>query len=96
MVFICTRFSCCVSTFWKIVNHHNVLICTTNQTIVPWIVINVKPLINFKELLVQIKSGAFSTISALLELSSLILDSVYIWQDKSADNSTVYNKNYIL
>ena len=49
------------------------------------------PLINFEELLVQIKSGAFSTISALLELSSSILDSVYIWQDKSTDNSTVYS-----
>ena len=50
----------------------------------------------FEELLVQIKSGAFSTISASLELSSSILDSVYIWQDKSTDNSTVYSKNYIL
>ena len=93
MVFICTHFSRCPSTFWKLANHCNVLI---NQTIVPWIVINVKPLINFEELLFQIKSGAFSTISALLELSSSILDSVYIWQVKSTDNSTVYSKNYIL
>ena len=62
----------------------------TNQTIVPWTVINVEPSINFEELLVQIKSGAFSIISASLELSSSILDSVYIWQDKSTDNLTVY------
>ena len=34
-----------------------------------------------------------SAISASLDLSSSILDSVYIWQDKSTDNST---KNYIL
>ena len=74
-------------------NHCNVLICTTDQTIVPWTVINVESSINFEELLVQIKSGAFS---ASLELSSSILDSVYIWQDKSTDNSTVYSKNYIL
>ena len=55
-------------------DHCNVLICTTNQTIIPWIVVNVKPLINFEELLVQIKSGAFSTISASLELSSSIFE----------------------
>ena len=66
MIFICTR---CPSTFWKIANHCNVFICITNQTIVPWTVINVEPSINFEELLVQIKSGAFSTISASLELS---------------------------
>ena len=69
---------------------------TRNQTIVPWTVINVEPSINFEELLVQIKSGAFSTISAFLELLPSILDSVYIWQDKSTDNSTVCSKNYIL
>ena len=85
------------STFWKIANHCNVLIYTTNQTIVPWTVMNVEPSINFEELLVQIKSGVFSTISASFEgLSSSILDSVYIWQDKSTDNSTVYSKNYTL
>ena len=74
-------------------NHCNVLICTTNQTIVPWTDINVEPSINFEEWLVQIKSGAFSTISASLELLSSILDS---WQDKSTNNLTVYSKNYIL
>ena len=58
-------------------NHCNVLICTTNQIIVPWTVINVEASINFEKLLVQIKSGTFSTISALLELSSSILDSGY-------------------
>ena len=64
--------------------------------IVPWTVINVEPSINFEELLVQIKSGAFSTISASLEVLSSILDSVFIWQDKSIDNSTVNSKNYII
>ena len=47
MVFIYTRFSR-PNTFWKIANHCNVLICTTNQTIVPWTVINVELSINFK------------------------------------------------
>ena len=84
-------FSRCPNMFWKIANHCNILICTINQTIVPWTVINVEPSINFEELLVQIKPGVFSTISALLELSSSILDSVYIRQDKSTDNSTVYS-----
>ena len=84
------------STFWKIANHCNVHICTTNQTTVPWTVINVKPSINFEELLVQIKSRAFSTISASLDLSSSILDLVYIWLDKSTDNSSFYHENYIL
>ena len=43
-----------------------------------------------EELLVQIKSEAFSTISASLEFSSSILDSVstLVWQDKSTDNFT--------
>ena len=45
------------------------------------------------QLLVQIKSGAFSTISASSELLSSVLDSVYIWKDKSTDNSTVNSKN---
>ena len=75
--------------FWKIANHCNDLIRTKNQTIVPWIVINVKTSINFEELLVQIKSVVFSAILASLELSTSILDSVYIWQDKPTDNSTV-------
>ena len=57
-------------------NHCNVLICTyTNQTVVPWTVINVETSINFEKLLVQMNSGAFSTISASLELSLSILDS---------------------
>ena len=47
----------------------------------------------FNKLWGIVKSGAFS---ASLELLSSILDSVYIWQDKSTDNSAVYSKNYIL
>ena len=74
-------------------NHCNVLICTTNQTVAPWTVISVEPSPNFKELQGIVKSRAFSAISASLELSSSILDS---WQDKSTHNSTVYGKNYIL
>ena len=66
--------------------NHCYFFCTTNQTIVPWTVIKVEPSINFEELLVKIKSGAFSIISASLELSSSIFDSVYIWQDKSTDS----------
>ena len=49
-------------------------VCTTNQTIVLLTVINVKPSLNFEELLVQIKSGVFSAILASLELPSSILD----------------------
>ena len=56
MVFICTR---CPSVFWKIANHCNVLICTTNQIYVPWTVINVELSINFEELLVQINLEHF-------------------------------------
>ena len=59
-------------------NYCNVFIRTTNRTIVPWTVINVEPSLNFQELFIQIKSGAFSIISALLELLSSVLDSVYI------------------
>ena len=95
MVLFAHVFSRCPSTFRKIANHCNVLICTTNQTIAPWTVIHVKPSINNK-LCGIVKSGAFSTISASLELSSSIVDSVHIWQDKSTDNSAVYIMNYIL
>ena len=44
---------------------------------------------NFKDLFIQMKSGIVSTISTSLELSSLILNSVYIGQDKSTANSVV-------
>ena len=44
---------------------------------------------NFKELFTQIKSGSFSTILTLLELSSSVLDSVYIGQDTSTANLIV-------
>ena len=40
-------------------NHCNVLICITNQTIIPWTVINVEPSINFEELLVQMHFQQF-------------------------------------
>ena len=94
MVFICTRFF----TLSKyVLENSEPLQCSYLYYISNYCsVINVESSINFEELLVQIKSGAFSTISASLELSSSILGSVYIWQDKSTDNSTVYSKNYIL
>ena len=78
--------------FWHVLemaNYCNVFIRATNRTIVPF---NVKPSIHFKELFIQIKSGVFSTISMSSELSSLVLDSVYIRQDKATANSTVDSK----
>jgi len=76
--------------------HCDVFVCATNRTIVPWTVINVEPSINFVGLFIQIKSGEFSTISMSLELSSSVLDSVYIGQDKSTANSTVDSKINII
>ena len=61
-----------------------VLICTsfTNQTIVPWTIINVEPSINFEELLIQIKSEAFSTTFSIVETFFI---NIGFWQDKSTD-----------
>ena len=73
-------------------NYCNVFVRTANRTIVAWTVINVEPAINFEELFTQIKSGVFSTIPASLELSSSVLDSVYIGKNKSTANSTVDRK----
>ena len=85
-------FSRCRARFSKMANYCNVFVRTTNRTIVAWTVINVEPAINFEELFTQIKSGVFSTIPASLELSSSVLDSVYIGKDKSTANSTVDRK----
>jgi len=77
-------------------NSCNVFIPATNRTIVPWTVINVEPSINFEELFIQITSGVFTTILMSLELSSLVLDSVYIGQDKATANSTVDSKTNVI
>ena len=77
-------------------NYYNVFVRATNRTIVPWTVVTVELSMSFKDLFIQIKSGIFSTISTSLELSSSMLNAVYIGQDKSTANSLVDGKVNIL
>ena len=70
-------------------NYCNILVRETNRTIVPWSVISVVPTVNFAECFLEVKSGKFSNVSTSLELSSSILRSAFIGQDKTTANSAV-------
>ena len=71
------------------VNYCNILVRETIRTIVPWSVISVEPTVNFTECFLEVKSGKLSNVSTSLELSSSILRSAFVEQDKTTANSTV-------
>ena len=67
----------------------NVFVRESNRTLVPWSVVSVEPTVTFAGCFLDVKSGKFSNISTSLELSSSVLHSVYIGQDKVTANSIV-------
>ena len=70
-------------------NYCNILVREANRTIVPWSVIPVEPTVNFSECFEEVKSGKFSNVITSVELSSCILRSAFIGQDKATANSAV-------
>ena len=59
-------------------------VCSSNKTLVPWSVVSLDPSQTLEELFRSVQAGVFAIVKTSQELSSAVLESVYVGKEKSS------------